>query len=152
MDTVPHAVSRGSLLLGVEIFCVGGTLFDECNTSITTSHKSRAKIPSIRKPASSDMISDSVELWDTDVCFLHIQLIGTNVRLPKIHQILPRLILCPQGHQQNLSLGIDTIDIAEPCYPHDNVGGSHLCDECRKLNVPIVCHMLESILWQIVPV
>ena len=25
------------------------------------------------------MISDSVELCETDVCFLHIQLIGTNV-------------------------------------------------------------------------
>ena len=29
------------------------------------------------------MISDSVELWDTDVCFLHIQLMEANVRLPK---------------------------------------------------------------------
>ena len=53
------------------------TLFDECNTSITTFHKIRARIPSIRKPASSEIIYDSVELWDSDVCFLHIQLIGT---------------------------------------------------------------------------
>ena len=52
-------------------------------TSITKSHKSSAGKPSIRKPASNDMISDSVELWDADVCFLHIQLIGTNVRHPK---------------------------------------------------------------------
>ena len=34
---------------------------------------------SILNPASKEMISDSVELQDTDVCFLHIQLIGTNV-------------------------------------------------------------------------
>ena len=54
------------LLLGVEIFWVGGTLFDECNT--TTSHKSRARIPSIRKPATfSDIIYDFVELRDTEV-------------------------------------------------------------------------------------
>ena len=32
------------------------------------------------------MISDSVALWDSEVCFLHIQLMGTNVRLPKIHR------------------------------------------------------------------
>ena len=30
-------------------------------------------------PASKEMISDSVELCETEDCFLHIQLIGTNV-------------------------------------------------------------------------
>ena len=45
-------------------------LFVERNTSITTSYKSRANNPSIRSPANNEMISDSVELWDTDVCFL----------------------------------------------------------------------------------
>ena len=54
--------------------------------SITTFHKSRASNPSIRSPASKEVTSDSVELWDTDVCFLHIQ---TNVRLPNIHKIRP---------------------------------------------------------------
>ena len=62
-------------------------LFDERNTSITTSHKSRSRSPSILKPASKEIISDAVELWDTDVRFLHIQLMGTNVRLPKIHKL-----------------------------------------------------------------
>ena len=36
-------------------------------------------------------ISDSVELWETDVCFLHIQLIGTNVWLPKTHNVPPEV-------------------------------------------------------------
>ena len=36
-------------------------------------------IPSNLNPASKEMISDSVELCETEVCFLHIQLIGTNV-------------------------------------------------------------------------
>ena len=31
--------------------------------------------------------SASVELGETEVCFLHIQLIGTNVRRPKMHRI-----------------------------------------------------------------
>ena len=60
-------------------------LLDERNTSITTSHKSRASNPSILSQASNEIISDSEELWDTDVCFLHIQLMVTNVRLSKIH-------------------------------------------------------------------
>ena len=51
-------------------------LFGKRSTSITISHKSRAGNPSIRNAASNEMISDSVELWDADVCFLHIQLMG----------------------------------------------------------------------------
>ena len=43
------------------------------------SHKSRARIPSNLNPASKEMISDSVELCETEVCFLHIQIVGTNV-------------------------------------------------------------------------
>ena len=35
------------------------------------------------------MISDSVDLWDTDVGLLHIQLIGT--KLPKIHETIPEV-------------------------------------------------------------
>ena len=49
------------------------------NTSITKSQRVRARIPSMRKPASREMISDSVELCGTDVCFLHVQLVGTHV-------------------------------------------------------------------------
>ena len=52
-------------------------------TATIRSHKSSAGIPSSLNPASKEMISDSVELCETEVCFLHIQLIGTNVWLPK---------------------------------------------------------------------
>ena len=41
----------------------------------------------MRKPASREITSASVELCETEVCFLHIQLIGTNVRLPKMQRI-----------------------------------------------------------------
>ena len=37
------------------------------------------------------MISDSVEQCETEVCFLHIQLIGTNVWLPKTHNVPPEV-------------------------------------------------------------
>ena len=33
----------------------------------------------MREPASREIISASVELCETEVCFLHIQLVGTNV-------------------------------------------------------------------------
>ena len=43
----------------------------------------------MRKPASREIISASVELCETEVCFLHTQLIGTNVWLPKMHKRPP---------------------------------------------------------------
>ena len=52
-------------------------------TSITMSHWSRAGGPSIRRPASRKIISDSVELWEPAICFLHIWLNGKYVLLPK---------------------------------------------------------------------
>ena len=41
------------------------------------------------EPASKEIISASVELCETDVCFLHIQLPSTNVWLPKMHKSPP---------------------------------------------------------------
>ena len=84
-------------------------LFDERNTSFTTSHESKASSPSILNPASNETISDCVEPWDTDVCFLHVQPMVTNVRLPNFHTYKPRLILNPQSPQQNQDLGINPI-------------------------------------------
>ena len=52
----------------------------------------------------------------------------------------PKLIWSPQGRQQSLSLGINPIDNAD-----DNIIGSHLCDECTKSILPIVCRKPESI-------
>ena len=52
---------------------------------------SSAGIPSILRPASKEMISDSVELCETEVCFFHIQLTKTNVWLPKIHNVPPEV-------------------------------------------------------------
>ena len=60
---------------------------EECNTSLTNSQRSRAGIPSMRRPASEEKTSDSVEPCETEICFLHIQLMGTNVRLPKFQRV-----------------------------------------------------------------
>ena len=120
LDVFRESCPVSHLLIGVLV------LFGERNTSITTSHKSRASKSSIRNPASNEMIPDSVVLWNTDVCFLHIQQIGTKVRLPNMHKIPSMLISSPQGHQQSLSFGTDPIDNAELCCPHDNIDGSLL--------------------------
>ena len=60
-------------------------------TETIRSQKSRAGIPSNLNPASKEMISDSVELCETEVCFFHIQLIRTNVWLPKTHNVPPEV-------------------------------------------------------------
>ena len=54
---------------------------------------------------------------------------GTNVRLLKIHKIPPEVYL-------ESSKSINPIDNAEACFPHDNVVGDHLCDECKKPALP----------------
>ena len=74
------------------LVCLGWTsLLVERSTSITLSQRLRAGTHSIRNPASRDMISDSVELCETAVCFLHIQKSGTNVLPPKIHKTPPKV-------------------------------------------------------------
>ena len=65
---------------------------EECTSSITKSERSRVGIPSMRKPACVRLKSVS-----------YIQLVETNVRLPKIHKIFSlRSILSLQGRQQSL--------------------------------------------------
>ena len=34
------------------------------------------------------------------------------------------------GRQQNLGVGVNSIDNAEPCHQYDNIVGGHMCDEC----------------------
>ena len=85
-----------------------------------------------------------VELCDTEVCFLHIQPTGTNVRLPKIHKILPEVDLEFSRSAGKVSLGTLPIDNAAPYYPNGNIVCDHSCDEREKSNEPRVCHRLGS--------
>ena len=80
-----HATSFPVLCLWVFFNC----LREVWNTSTTKTQRSRAGNPSMRKPASREIISASVQLCETEVCFLHIQLNGTNVCLPKMHKSHP---------------------------------------------------------------
>ena len=105
------------------------------------SHRSRAGSPSIRCPASREMISDSVDLWETDVCFLHIQLPGTDVLLPKIHKTLPEVDFESSRSLAKSDSWITQVYSAVPCSPHDNIDDSHLCDE-DELN--FVCRLSHA--------
>ena len=60
-------------------------------TDTIGSHNSRAGKPFDLSPVSREIISDSVELWETAVCFLHIQFIGPTVWLPKTHNVPPEV-------------------------------------------------------------
>ena len=62
-------------------------------TSMTKSHRSRAGIQPKREPASKEMTSASVILCETGDFFLHVQLLGTNVRLQKLLKMLPGIDL-----------------------------------------------------------
>ena len=62
-------------------------------TETIRSHTSIKGKPSNLNPVSKEMVSDSVELWETAVCFLHIQLVGTKVWLPNMHNVPPEVDL-----------------------------------------------------------
>ena len=119
-------------------------------TATIRSHKSRAGIPSNLNLASKEMISDSVELCETEVCFLHIQLIGTNVWLPKTHNVPPDVdfessrSLAKSESWNSPSLHFLAV------FPHGKTVCIHMYDECKRSNDIIVCHKLWSVLWSIV--
>ena len=126
----------------------------------------------MRNPASEERTSDSVELWDTDVCFLHIHRTGTNVRLAKMHKIPSEVYwtgnkCSTSKYAQNSIWGRFWIfkitskawvleqsqsAVLRRKYPHGNIVCNHSCDECAISSEPSVCHRLLSILWLLVPV
>ena len=136
------------LRLDAKIFWTGGTSFDECHTSITTSHKSRAGIPSRRKPTSSDIISDSVVLQDTDVLLLAHRTYGNECSTPKdvqnssrgrlwVFKVSSTIRILEQNHFVMLC----------SIFAHGSIVCHHSCSECERTNEPSVCDKLLSILW-----
>ena len=119
----------------------------ECLTVISKFQGSRTGIPSIRKFVSRKIISESVELWDTHVCFLHIQLIGKtcDFRIRTMFHLEPISNLRDLLQCQNLETV--TIWIVGLYFPHDNVIHIHIYDEYKRSNVLDVWHMLWPILW-----
>ena len=76
----------------------------------------------MRNPASKELISESVEMWDTGSLLLAHPTDGEIVRLPKMLKDSPRgRFRVLKGRQQSLSLEINPVDNAEQCCPHDNI-------------------------------
>ena len=109
--------------------------FEFPRTATIRSHKSSEGIPSNLNPASKEMTSASVELCETVVCFLHIQLLGTNVWLPKMTDVHLMLMSSVQDLRQNQNPETVLICIVVLYYRHDNVVWIRLCDECMRSNV-----------------
>ena len=68
-----------------------------------------------------EKLSASVELCQTEVCFLHIQLVSTNVRLPKVQRMLPDVDLSLASLLQNQNPEINLIGIVVLYFPHSNI-------------------------------
>ena len=120
-------------------------------TETIRSHSSRAGKPSKLSPVSREMVSDYVELWETAVCFLHIQLIGTNVWLPKMHNVPPEVDFessrSPAKSESWNSPNLHSLAVF-PTWQYCVC--IHMCDECMISIDSDVCHRLWSIFEMIV--
>ena len=103
--------------------------------------KSRVRVgkTSMREPVER---SASVELCETDGCFLHIQLNGTNVRLPKTHNVPPEKDFessrSPAKSESCKSPSLHCCAL----FSHDNLACIHVCDEYVRSNAPSVVYSL----------
>ena len=94
-------------------------------TETMRSHNPRAGKPSNFNPVSTEIISDFVELCETAVYFSHIQFLGTNVWLPKMHNFLQEvdfessrsLLKSQSGNNPSLH-----------CFAKNNTVCIHMCD------------------------
>ena len=93
----------------------------------------------MRKPASKEINSDSVELCERLKFVSYTSnLCERTFYIQRYVQFLPRSIFSVQGPQQSESLGIIPLHCVVLYYPHDNIVDSHSCDECTRSNEPSV--------------
>ena len=67
------------------------------------------------------------DLWDTDVCFLHLQLTGTNVRLPKIQKIFPEVDFESSNVSSNIWVLKKTWSAMLSCITHMTILSTVVC-------------------------
>ena len=86
-------------------------------------------------------------MCESEVCFMHIQLIGTVAWLPKIHNVPPDVVF------ESSRSPTKSVTWSNPSmhrcavFPTNNFAGVHLYDECTRSKAPIVCHKISSTLW-----
>ena len=71
--------------------CLIELVMNEILQSLSPKDRERESHPCVN-PASREITSASVELCEAEVCFLHIQLMGTNECRPNMHKILPEVV------------------------------------------------------------
>ena len=98
----------------------------------------------MRKPASREITSASVELCETEVSctsnFWHERVTSENTQN---FSLMSTSSL--QSLLQNQSLETILICNVVLCFPHDNIACNHMCDECKRSNELHFCHKLLSI-------
>ena len=95
---------------------------------------------------SLEIISDSVELcFKTEVWFLHIQLMVTNVSVISDYTPNSTEVDFESSRFPGKNSETSPTCIVVLCVPHDIIAWN-VCDECKKSNEPNVCHNLSSIL------
>ena len=104
-----------------------------CSTSISG-------IPSLRTPASREIISRLKSVSHTS------NLWEQTCDCQKYTGFKTKSILSLQDLWQSQSLETVPVCIVVLYFLHDNIAGSHWCDECMKSNELSVCHKLWSIL------
>ena len=92
----------------------------ECITVISKCQGSRTGIPSIREPVNREIISESVELWDTHVCFLHHNLLE-QTRDFRIRTMFHLKSISNRDFLQCQNLETVIIWIIGLHFPHDNI-------------------------------
>ena len=100
-------------------------------TTTTKPLRSSAGIASMRKPASREIISDSVEMCDTQACFLHIQLIGTNVWRRNSYNVPPEVDFESSRSPAKSESWNSPIGIVMLYFPRNNVVCTHSRNECK---------------------
>ena len=132
-----QCLSRNRLLRALDWF--EGT----CDTSTTKSQRSRASIPSMRRPASKETTSDSVELWKFASCTSNV--CDRMFDSWRYTRFSPRSMLSLRGLQQDQNPATFPLSNAVQYFPHDSTVCSHSCCECWESNEPSVCHKLRFV-------
>ena len=108
--------------------CVG----EEWKTSIAKSQRSRAGIPSMRKPASRDIAQLPLSCVRPRSASCTSNLLVQMFDIPKYTKVHLMLILSLQSLPQNQNLETILICFVVLCSPHSNIAWIHLCDEWKR--------------------
>ena len=115
--------------------------------------------PIVPEQATHPISVQCPERWDQillncekqQFCFLHIQLIGTNVWLPEMHNVPPEVDFeSSRSPAKSESWKQSQSALFRQYYPHDNIVCIHTYDEFLKSIDSSVSHRPWSILWWIV--